>query len=75
MAGGKTCTKSWNLDGLDLNNISDGDEFTIDNDNKTQTIRCIEYYVDGVKYAYDNSGFADYFKVDGSAWRVFSNGN
>jgi len=72
----KECTGTGNIiDGINAaDNIYDGDEFSINNLEKTtQTIRCIEYYVNGTKYAYDNSGYADYFKVDGSAWRIFSN--
>ncbi len=59
--------------------VSDGDEFSIDNDTKTATIRCISYDVETDEwtesYEFNNSDFADYFKVNGSAWRVFSNNN
>ena len=67
---GWNCVKSWNLDGLN-DYISNGDEFTIDNGRENQTIKCISYYVDGVKYSFDSLRYPDYFKVDGAAWRVY----
>ena len=75
------CTSgALNLDGLDLTDVSDGDDFTIDNGDTTQTIRCIKYEVIDEKnvshpYKFNNSDYADYFKVGGSARRVYSNNN
>ena len=57
-----------NVDGL-WATIEDGDTFTIDNIETTQTIRCVEW--NGKTYS--NSGYADYFKVGWDSWRVFSN--
>jgi hypothetical protein len=55
------CTSGLTIDGL-AEDIYDGDDFTIDNEDKSVTIRCIEYKVDNVPYKFNNSDFADYFK-------------
>ena len=69
-------------DGL-AGQVYDNDDFTITNDTKAQTIRCIKYTVGGiasgnttksVTYQFNNVDYADYFKIDGSdAWRVYAN--
>ena len=55
--------------------VEEGDTFEIDNGNTSVTIGCIQYTVNGTTYAFDRKTYEDYFKVDGSAWRVFSNNN
>jgi len=55
--------------------VEDGDTFEIDNGNTSVTIGCVQYTVNGTTYAFDRTTYEDYFKVDGSAWRVFSNNN
>jgi len=74
-----TANYSWTpltIDGL-WTELSDGDEFTIDNTTTTQTIRGIWYDVDDwvtpKTYKFNSSAYADYFKVNGISWRVFSN--
>ena len=73
------CTATLVTDGLS-NNIADGDEFTINNGTTTQTIRCMAYQVSGEDIEdgfvrINNVDYADYFKVNGTARRVFSNNN
>ena len=62
--------------------VDDNDDFTINNTTSAQTIRCISYEVwdgntqlnGGSGYVFNNTDYADYFKVDGSsAWRVYAN--
>ena len=71
---GGACASAWELEGLKTT-VSDGDKFTITNDGTSHSIKCISYYVDGVPYAFDSTTYADYFKVDWTAWRIFSNNN
>jgi hypothetical protein len=69
-------------DGLS-DQVYDNDDFTITNDTKAQTIRCITYTVNGiasgssttsVTYKFNNVDYADFFKIDGGdAWRVYAN--
>jgi hypothetical protein len=79
------CLAPLQIDGLNQD-VSDNDDFTINNTTSAQTIRCVKYRVydenDAVltgnanddSYTFTNDVYADYFKVDGSsAWRVFSN--
>ena len=49
--------------------VEDGDKFSIVNGGTAQTIKCVEW--NGVKYK--SSDYADYFKVGGKSWMVFSN--
>ena len=75
------CTAALVTDWLS-SNIADGDEFTINNGTTTQTIRCMAYQVSGDDseewdwyVRINNADYADYFKVNGTARRVFSNNN
>ena len=77
----KVCTGILTVDWLNTE-VDDNDDFTINNTTSAQTIRCISYEVwdgntqlnGGSGYVFNNTDYADYFKVDGSsAWRVYAN--